>query len=937
MPNIVVTLDTWNSAAFWSAIDATDNSALDLSALGDGISVSFDHLTDVMTLSDGNTSFTVGGADASGTDATLNSGHMHDFDQMVLPGNDDDISFGGDEQVLSGGAGDDTLSASGGDDTLKGGSGDDSLVGGRGDDLIKGGTDFSQVVSEEDFSSGAEGWSLVGSGGAVTANDSSVDGDAFMGRFAGETPLTEQVQKTYDLPADGDYTIIEMDLIKIDSWDENNSAGVQEQFGIYIDGTLVASYTPDGYHSGYGDGADASGNFPGGTWEVTSSGSDTAIAGGWGGAGAANDRVYELRLVLDTPGDSVTVGVGAQLNQAISDESWGLDNVQVAVSDDPDFRFGDPTADSTDSGDSDNDTLLGEEGNDTIDGGDGDDSIDGGADNDLLHGGDGSDTVLGGAGHDTLTGGAGDDILHGDGQNSGYTVTTSGPNLIVNGSFEDLGNTSATGYGAVATGAIAGWRTVDPTAEIDLHNDGKGNTYATDGDYVLDTGASPSNIELVQDVAGMSDGQTYVLRLDAGDLDTLDNNAIEIRFGGELVGILNPDAGTMESFEFVLTGGMGDGSDQLKLTELGALDNHGLQLDNISIHAATVTEAGGDDSLVGDGGDDTLEGGIGDDTLLGGADDDSLLGGAGDDQLDGGTGDDALYGGAGSDTLHGGSGDDSLKATDGDSAHGNGGDDLFTVTTEDLDGGQATVVGGETEEGIGDSLHITGPATITMTGAESGTVTFHDGGTLTFSEIENVTHVPCFTPGTMIKTDRGEVDAARIAPGDRVLTRDNGYQTVRWAGKKALTPSQIALDPDLRPVRISAGALGANLPANDLLVSPQHRMAVGGAEVEMAFGLGEVLVAAHMLTHLPGVDRICPPEGVTYVHFMFDHHELVMSNGTWSESFQPGVLTLAGLDAPQRQEVFRLFPELLLDAGRKAYGAARPSLKAYQARVLCLT
>ena len=67
---------------------------------------------------------------------------------------------------------------------------------------------------------------------------------------------------------------------------------------------------------------------------------------------------------------------------------------------------------------------------------------------------------------------------------------------------------------------------------------------------------------------------------------------------------------------------------------------------------------------------------------------------------------------------------------------------------------------------------------------------------------------------------------------------------------------------------------------------------------------------------------------------MFDRHELVMSEGLWTESFQPGDLSLAGLDAPQRDELFALFPELKVDVGRKAYMAARPMLKAYQTRLL---
>ncbi len=221
-----------------------------------------------------------------------------------------------------------------------------------------------------------------------------------------------------------------------------------------------------------------------------------------------------------------------------------------------------------------------------------------------------------------------------------------------------------------------------------------------------------------------------------------------------------------------------------------------------------------------------------------------------------------------------------------------------------------------------------------MSGAESGTVDWLDGSSLTFSEIETVNYVPCFTPGTLIKTMLGEVDVADISQGDVVLTRDNGYQTVRWAGTKVLDGGEIASNPSLQPIRIARGALGAGMPERDMVVSPQHRVVMSGYAIELLFGEDEVLVAATHLVGRPGITRECPTAGVTYVHFMFDHHELVMSDGTWTESFQPGDLSLAGLDMDQREELILLFPQLVSPMGREAYGAARMSLKAYQARLL---
>ncbi len=139
---------------------------------------------------------------------------------------------------------------------------------------------------------------------------------------------------------------------------------------------------------------------------------------------------------------------------------------------------------------------------------------------------------------------------------------------------------------------------------------------------------------------------------------------------------------------------------------------------------------------------------------------------------------------------------------------------------------------------------------------ESGTVTFYSPsgsvtGTMTFSNIETV--VPCFTPGTLIACEAGEVPVEALRPGDRVVTRDHGVQVVRWVGQKRLGRAELAAEPKLQPVLIRAGALGAGLPLRDMRVSRQHRMLVGGPRAELLFGAEEVLVRAEHLVHLPGV------------------------------------------------------------------------------------
>lgn len=117
-----------------------------------------------------------------------------------------------------------------------------------------------------------------------------------------------------------------------------------------------------------------------------------------------------------------------------------------------------------------------------------------------------------------------------------------------------------------------------------------------------------------------------------------------------------------------------------------------------------------------------------------------------------------------------------------------------------------------------------------------------------------------------------------------------------------------------------------------MLVSPQHRVLIEGARAEMYFGESEVLVPAKHLIGLAEVTRALPAEGVTYVHILFDRHEIVQSDGIWTESFQPAERTLNALDEAARSEVLNLFPELAGDT--TGFSSARLSLKAHEARVL---
>jgi hypothetical protein len=134
---------------------------------------------------------------------------------------------------------------------------------------------------------------------------------------------------------------------------------------------------------------------------------------------------------------------------------------------------------------------------------------------------------------------------------------------------------------------------------------------------------------------------------------------------------------------------------------------------------------------------------------------------------------------------------------------------------------------------------------------------------------------------------------------------------------------------------IKAGSLGQGLPERDMLVSPNHRVLVSNDRTALYFEEREVLVAAKHLVNNSSIQAL-DTTGTTYIHFMFDQHEVVLSNGSWTESFQPGDYTLKGMGNAQRNEIFELFPELQSDQGLQDYTAARKTLKRHEAKILQL-
>jgi hypothetical protein len=132
----------------------------------------------------------------------------------------------------------------------------------------------------------------------------------------------------------------------------------------------------------------------------------------------------------------------------------------------------------------------------------------------------------------------------------------------------------------------------------------------------------------------------------------------------------------------------------------------------------------------------------------------------------------------------------------------------------------------------------------------------------------------CYLHGTSILTPTGLVKIEDLRIGDAVVTRFSGIQRVKFLGRQSYAPEFITHNPENWPVRIQAGALADGTPARDLYVSPGHSML-----------LGEVLVLASNLVNGVTITQRRPTTQLDYVQIDLGHHDCVLAEAAWSETF----------------------------------------------------
>ncbi|MDU8913534.1 Hint domain-containing protein, partial [Aestuariicoccus sp. MJ-SS9] len=917
------------------------------------------------------------GGDAEGD--TLNA-----IEDAIGTAFDDTITGSDGANLLQGGAGDDSILGLKGDDTILGGAGADTIDGGDNADQI----DYSGSDAAVNVNLGTGAASGGHAQGDVISNVEGVTGSAFDDTLSGSATNDTLVGgdgndlffggagNDSQLGGAGDDTF---------SGDQGNDT-IDGGTGVdAVDYSGSSAAVAVDLAAGTGTGGDAQGdrytsieNVTGSAFAdtITGNGSDNLISGGAGGdllvGGAGSDTVdysdsasavfVDLGLGFgsggDANGDSLSnfenvigsdfndslVGDGTdnQINGGAGDDTLiggagadaleggvGLDVVDYSAS--ASAVTVDLTSGTASGGDAQGDRLSGIEG---VEGTDFDDALtgdasantfDAGAGDDTVSGGLGGDTILGGDNNDTIDGGAGDDLIYGDQEAPPVPLA----DTIQYSYAQDSTGGQAAHYGEQGLGTEN-----DPLNFID--GDLATESRYHDGDIVeysfgqeIEAGTS---ITLTEGT-GAEDGwvDVYV------SIGSTDPNGDTLSGGGNGVGYEN----TVTNGQGILIySGPSDSTVDLIIPinathiQFVGVVNHGGWAE-IELTDFLTPAVPGDDSITAGEGNDTVDGGAGNDFIDGGADNDSLLGGEGADSIVGGTGDDTIDGGAGSDSLTGGAGNDVFLVSAGndtinDFNFGNSGalgdgdrtnndyidlaafyDSLDELRADQADDGILNQSNAFDEEGnavdYSDNAQFAANS-LTLLGATASSFSYDNTG------------IVCFTEGTRILTPSGERAIERLQVGDAVCTMDNGAQPIVWIGCRKVAHAELQSSESLLPILIREGVLGAE---RDLLVSRQHGV---------LFGSDHLARAAHLAEFMPGVRVAKGKRHVTYIHIMFEAHQIIFAEGVPSESFYPGPMAMKMMAKDARRELETLFPQLgkigSLEDAAKSYGAtARPFMK----------
>lgn len=141
--------------------------------------------------------------------------------------------------------------------------------------------------------------------------------------------------------------------------------------------------------------------------------------------------------------------------------------------------------------------------------------------------------------------------------------------------------------------------------------------------------------------------------------------------------------------------------------------------------------------------------------------------------------------------------------------------------------------------------------------------------------------------GCMVQTADGEMPVEWLRPGDRVVTRDNGFQTLRRIQRHSIDLADMRAMPDLCPVLVTSGSVDGLYPLDEMLVGGGTRIMLRSPLAELHFGDNVVLARAAALVNGVSVQTVLPQRPMVLNQPVFDRPEVIFAGNGWMECDPP--------------------------------------------------
>jgi len=129
--------------------------------------------------------------------------------------------------------------------------------------------------------------------------------------------------------------------------------------------------------------------------------------------------------------------------------------------------------------------------------------------------------------------------------------------------------------------------------------------------------------------------------------------------------------------------------------------------------------------------------------------------------------------------------------------------------------------------------------------------------------------------GTRVASTAGWRPVEAVAVGDKVLTFDEGMQTVVRVTRTPIWHDDVACPRHIWPLEVPVGALGNR---ELILLMPSQSILIESDMAETMFGDPFALIPALALDGVRGICRVPPPSGAEAITLHFEEEQVVFAN-----------------------------------------------------------